>query len=180
MSIVSLLSPRRRKLAEAVGRMGFVHPFLTVAAALKADVKPQTALACLSCETGDGSNVFGCDWGPQNGQPPFCGDTVTVSRYRAMRRSGRQNGVGPTQLTSKELQDEADRRGGCARPYPNMVVGFRHLGKLIRAHGVEKGAARYNGGDSEIGERNGRAYGEKFARFRDQHERNLRRKGFKV
>lgn len=33
-------------------------------------------------------------------------------------------GVGPTQLTFKGFQDQADRLGGCWKPIINMIVGF--------------------------------------------------------
>jgi hypothetical protein len=54
-------------------------------------------------------------------------------------------GVGLMQLTWYQLQDEADRQGGCWRIRPNLRVGFRHLRSLIDAHGLQDGIARYNG-----------------------------------
>jgi hypothetical protein len=80
-------------------------------------------------------------------------------RYRLYRRRGLgMQGVGHTQLTWYAFQDQADAIGGCWRPYPNLVVGFRHLRDLVHAHGKEKGAALYNGtGDAA------RAYGNDWA-----------------
>jgi hypothetical protein len=67
-------------------------------------------------------------------------------RYKAYRRLGwGMQGCGHTQPTWYSLQDEADRIGGCWKPYPNLCVGFRHLHQLIAAHGREHGAAAYNG-----------------------------------
>jgi len=63
-----------------------------------------------------------------------------------------------------------------------MLVGFGLIGRLIREHGVEAGANRYNGGDSSEGERNGAAagYGREFLQHRAHAERELRRNGFQV
>jgi hypothetical protein len=179
MSVTASLTTRDRQLAVWMGEQGIQHPFLTVAALRKADVKPQTALALLSKETGNGRNVFGCDWGATDG-PPYCNQNVTEARYRKLRALGKPNGVGPTQLTSFFLCDRADKRGGCWRPYPNMRTGFEHLGALIREHGIEHGAARYNGGDSDQGERNGAAYGREYAEWRERWSRKLRAAGFRV
>jgi hypothetical protein len=55
------------------------------------------------------------------------------------------NGVGPTQLTSSGLQDQADAEGGCWRLIPNMKVGFRFLHQLQTQHGVRNGFKSYNG-----------------------------------
>lgn len=187
MAVTDRLSARDRQLAAFLGSdhrdlPTIQHPLLTVAALRHraADVKPQTACALLTQESGGGRNVFGCDWGRQGGRPPWCGEAVTEARYRALRRLGKPNGVGPCQLTSFGFCDVADRRGGCWRPYPNMVTGFEVVGGLIRAHGVERGAARYNGGDSPEGERNGAAYGREFAEWRESWERALLRAGFRV
>jgi hypothetical protein len=84
--------------------------------------------------------------------------TVKYRYYKTRRRLGYgMQGVGPTQLTWFAFQDEADRIGGCHRPYSNLCVGFRHLHQLIVAHGREKGAAAFNGtGDAAA------AYGRDF------------------
>jgi hypothetical protein len=179
MSVTSSLTSRDRELATWIGEQGFQTPFLIVAALRKADVKPQTALACLSKETGNARNVFGCDWGDTD-TAPYCNQNVTEARYRKLRALGKPNGVGPTQLTSFFLCDKADKRGGAWRPFINMWTGFEHLGGLIRAHGIEHGAARYNGGDSLQGERNGAEYGREYAEWRERWTRKLRAAGFRV
>ncbi len=183
MSVTDSLTTRDRQLAAWISSQGIQHPFLTVAAFRddSVDAKPQTALALLSKETGNGRNVFGCDWGKHDG-PPYCGQNVTEARYRKLRALGKANGVGPVQLTSFFLCDRADHAGGCWLPYPNMLVGFGHLAQLIRAHGFEAGANRYNGGDSSQGEAAGAAagYGREFVAFRQEWERKLVAAGFKV
>src|SRR4051812_18737490 len=46
----------------------------------------------------EGRNIFGCDWGPQRGNPPFCEDKVTHDRVVALLHQSKNNGVGLTQL----------------------------------------------------------------------------------
>jgi hypothetical protein len=184
MSVTASLTTRDRQLATWIGEhTPFENPFLLVAALRKAEIKPQTALALESKE--GGRNIFGCDWpSPQgrDGRAPFCHQRVTEARYRALRKLGKPNGVGPVQLTSFGLCDRADRRGGCWKPYYSRWTGYEHLRDLIRAHGYENGANRYNGGDSDEGQRNGAAahYGPEFVAFREQWERKLRAAGFHV
>lgn len=102
------------------------------------------ALATVEAETGF-TNVFGHD--PVRN--PVKGGRVTRARYlyyRVCRRRGMgMQGVGYTQLTWYTYQDQADKLGGCWRPYPNMVVGFRLMRELIAQHGRTHGAARFNG-----------------------------------
>lgn len=102
------------------------------------------ALALVEKESGF-RNVFGHD-AVRN---PIKGGRVTLVRYRAYKAYRRRGwgcqGVGPCQLTYYSFQDEADQIGGCHKPYPNMVVGFRLLKTLINQHGKQKGAACYNG-----------------------------------
>lgn len=71
---------------------------------------------------------------------------ANYAEYKRQRKLGRgMQGCGHTQLTWFAYQDQADAVGGCWRPYPNLVVGFRLLAGLVHAHGLEHGAARYNG-----------------------------------
>jgi hypothetical protein len=101
-------------------------------------------LALLEKESGF-KNVFGHDAVAN----PIKGGTVTRARYaeykRRRKRGEGMQGVGYTQLTWYVFQDHADALGGCWKPYPNIVVGFRLLRDLIHSHGVQHGAARYNG-----------------------------------
>jgi hypothetical protein len=90
-------------------------------------------------------NVFGHD--PVRN--PVKGGRVTQARYaeykRHRKRGEGMQGVGYTQLTWFAYQDQADALGGCWRPYPNIVVGFRLIRNLTHVHGIQKGAARFNG-----------------------------------
>jgi hypothetical protein len=128
------------------------------------------ALALLEKETGF-RNVFGHD--PTRAIPDaWKGTRVTTAKYRyykARRRLGYgMQGVGPCQLTWYAFQDEADRIGGCHRPYPNLCVGFRRLRELVTAHGRQAGAAAYNGvGDAA------EAYGLDFVRRQAEWHRRL-------
>jgi hypothetical protein len=54
-------------------------------------------------------------------------------------------GVGPCQLTWWELQDKADRYGGCWIAQHNIRVGFETLAGHIAAKGEHHGLAAYNG-----------------------------------
>lgn len=105
------------------------------------------ALATVEKESGF-RNVFGHD--PTSSIPrSWMGKRVTRAKYlvyKANRRRGKgMQGVGPTQLTWYEFQDQADKIGGCHKPYPNMVVGFRLMKNLIAQHGKQGGAQRFNG-----------------------------------
>jgi hypothetical protein len=90
-------------------------------------------------------NVFGHD--PVAN--PIKGGRVSRARYylyRFWRRRGRgMQGVGYTQLTWYAFQDAADKIGGCWRPYPNIVTGLGILKGHIHQHGLEAGAAAFNG-----------------------------------
>lgn len=104
--------------------------------------------AALVQEESNYRNVFGKNrYGERTN--PVLGGPVTEARYRSMRRAlargyGRQ-GVGPTQLTSVELQDEADALGGAWVPRYNIRVGFRYLSSLIDRYGETQGLLVYNG-----------------------------------
>lgn len=66
--------------------------------------------------------------------------------YKVRRNLGMSpNGVGPTQLTDPGLQKEAEKAGGCWKPYYNMIVGFHLLRELQQQHGREEGFRAYNG-----------------------------------
>ena len=126
---------------------GILLPEMTIAEARRSGLKLALACALLEKESSGGRNVFGHD---PNTIFAGAGD-VTKTKYLDYRRrrvaSGNRTmqGVGPCQLTWWELQDEADREGGCWKPEVNMRVGFRRLAALIDAHGAADGARRYNG-----------------------------------
>jgi hypothetical protein len=113
--------------------------------AKKAGLPLSYALAMLENETGiPQRNVFGCDWGSAQG-PPYCHQKVTRARVKALRASGKANGVGWTQLTFPPFVAEADKLGGAHKPRYQMRVGFRILRDNIRRLGPWAGAKAYNG-----------------------------------
>ena len=91
---------------------------------------------------------------PDDQLPYVKGDPVTEAAYRAylaMRGAdgkgpGGMQGVGGLQLTWWELQDEADREGGCWLPRPNTRVGCRHMVRQLRRGDLRDSLARYNTG----------------------------------
>lgn len=111
--------------------------------ARRAGLTYDLAFAMVEQESGNGCNVFGHD-------PTIFVGAGRVSKaryqaYKAARGRTHMQGVGPLQLTWWELQDEADRIGGCWIPRNNLHVGFRHLKELIDTHGERDGIRRYNG-----------------------------------
>lgn len=104
--------------------------------------------------------------------PALKGGHVTRSNYAQYKRDRKagmgMQGVGHTQLTWYAFQDQADALGGCWKPYPNLVVGFANLRRLINAHGKEKGAAAYNGAGEAAA-----AYGRDFVRKQAEWHRKL-------
>jgi hypothetical protein len=126
------------------------------------------ALALVEKESG-GRNIFGHD--PVR-NPAQKGGRVTAKNYAAYKRARKagmgMQGVGHTQLTWYEFQDQADRLGGAWKPYPNMVVGFRHLKTLVNAHGKEHGAAAYNGTGPAAD-----AYGKDFVKKQEAWHRRI-------
>jgi hypothetical protein len=117
-------------------------------------------LAMIENETG-GANIFGHEglacpaewWGKEVTQSRYT--TYKLNRERLFREGvidGVDNGVGPTQLTGRSIELEAQALGGCWIPRFNCDVGFHLLHELITAHGVGPGFRWYNGGgqiDSE-------------------------------
>jgi len=123
---------------------GIIHPVWTVQAAKQEGLELASACAMLMMESSGGHNEFGHDW-------PFeyAGQEVTEARYKALRaaiNAGHpSDGVGPCQLTSVGLLDEADKIGGAWVILHNMQVGFHFLHGLQQEHGLEGGFAAYNG-----------------------------------
>ena len=142
------------KLIQRLSAGGIKEPETAIAEARNAGLDLAYACALLEKESGGGTNVFGHDR-DRNGRYIFPARDgavpVTEELYRQYKRrrgargEGGMQGVGPTQLTWWEFQDEADREGGCWKPAVNMRVGFRRLASLMRQHGEADGARRYNG-----------------------------------
>jgi hypothetical protein len=92
-------------------------------------------------------NVFGCDWGSQGGDPPYCGEGCTEARVRAWWPIHREkmNGTSWAQLTWFEKVERAQALGGCWKPENSMKVGAHDLALLIAARGWHDGIKGYNG-----------------------------------
>lgn len=141
------------RLATLLTRNGFQNAQAILAARTAAKLGLPLACAMLSKETGGGQNEWGHD--PTNFIGGFdhisgknWGSTVTEAAYKAykaQRSSHGNQGVGPCQLTSPGLQDQADAAGGCWVPQHNMAVGFHFLHDLIVLHGLQAGCVAYNG-----------------------------------
>jgi len=136
-------------------RGGVLRPETVLECAKKAGVKLSLGIGLLEQEASrDGKialNVWGNDRAPNGGTDDWGWDEVTESKYRRYKErrgptgAGGRQGVGPTQLTWRTLQDAADRLGGCWKPENSILVGFTHLKSLIDEHGYEVGVERYNG-----------------------------------
>jgi len=110
------------------------------------------ALVCAIVENETGfRNVFGHD-AVRNSikSPPKGLLEVTEARYGLYLRERKAGhgcqGVGPMQLTSSGLQDEADAAGGCWKPSANIKVGCKFLaGNIKRMSSTRHGIRAYNG-----------------------------------
>jgi hypothetical protein len=145
-----LLRPKDALLVPKLRRVGIKMPFRMLAAAHKTAIPPSLAASVLMQETSGGANVFGHD------PTIFAGaGKVTKAKYSAYKKQrgpkghGGMQGVGPLQLTFYAFQDEADERGGCWKPYVNMLVGFEHLADDIRRNGLHAGVKAYNSSGPE-------------------------------
>lgn len=108
---------------------GIVRPYPAMRAANETGLPFAVMCAILEKESYGGKNVFGHDGGTKGWASGW--GRVTKKKYLDYRRGRRlgkgMQGVGPMQLTWWEFQDEADRRGGCWKPYVNMLVGAEIL-----------------------------------------------------
>ena len=136
----------RLPLALRLRRAGIVHPLWTIRYAHMHGVPLDIGCAVLMQESGGGANEFGHD-------PTIFVGAGLVTRakylaYRALRDRTREcQGVGPMQLTSSGLQDQADTLGGCWQPRWNIAVGMHYLGEKLNEHphDLRAGVAAYNG-----------------------------------
>jgi hypothetical protein len=152
------MNPQQRDniLVKTMMTGGLVNAATALRASRQVGLELSAACASLAKESA-GRNVFGGDpWNrtayPRGMALPVRWREQAVTRwrytvYKIRRALGMQpNGVGPCQLTSANLQREAESAGGCWKVLPNMQVGFRLLKGLIDAHGgVQGGFAAYNG-----------------------------------
>jgi hypothetical protein len=144
---------RERRIAEVIRRHGGRYAEHIIPASARHGVPVSLICAVIEQES-NFTNVFGHDAvsNPIK-SPPGSNRPVTEKLYKEYRRfrdmgQGAQ-GVGPMQLTSKFLQDAADKQGGCWRVGPNIRVGVAFLASCIKAAGsVRGGLVRYNGGST--------------------------------
>ena len=136
-------------LEKRLAAHGIKHPVFTIQAAKQVGIPLAYACADLMMETSGGLNEFGHDPGAWTGMYADRG-FVTKPLYEEYRklvsegRSGLQ-GVGPCQLTSNTLQEEADKLGGCYVIVHNAHIGFLFLHQLQKEFGVQAGFEHYNG-----------------------------------
>jgi hypothetical protein len=142
----ALPRPRDVVLARRARRQGARYVLTILGEARRARIEPALALALVQRES-DFRNVFGSDpvEPPQLRREPVT--RASYKRYRELRDTHGNQGVGLTQLTWPSFQDDADRLGGCWRPRPQLWIGFSALGREIRKRGLHAGVAAYNGSD---------------------------------
>ncbi len=141
--------PRRSALAAAIDQRGGRYGELIVREAKRHRLPVVLVCAVVEQESGF-RNVFGHDRvaNPIK-SPPMGVLEVTKERYeeylRHRRRGEGAQGVGPMQLTSPHLQDQADKLGGCWKPAANLRVGCEYLADRIKRFGQARGVQAYNG-----------------------------------
>lgn len=170
------VTAHRIKIAED---FGLVNVDAAARACRKAGLAFFDACALIEKESPDpskkikgGANIYGHDVGGVNTLSGNRSLEVTDVNFMAflvkVMNGARSNGVGPLQITYAGELRNAHRDGGYFRqmselglrpwvPEENMLFGFRTFVTLINAHGLEEGAARYNGGGSPNAD--ARAYG---------------------
>lgn len=130
---------RDLRLARVAKRHGAKWSLRTVREARRAGVPISWGLAMVEQES-HWENIFGCDHGPGKA---FCHQKVTKAKVQELLRSSLANGVGPTQLTTKDYVRRADRYGGAHIPRHNIRAGMEVLRE--KTGGDMKQAWKYNG-----------------------------------
>lgn len=140
--------------ASKLKQAGILIPQVAIEEAALTGLELAVLCAVLERETGGGANVVGHDrdsagnliFPARPGRVP-----VTKALYLAYKKkrrkdgSGGMQGFGPMQLTWWELQDRADRMGGCWVPRINVRAGAEALKGEISARGLREGLKAYNG-----------------------------------
>jgi hypothetical protein len=112
----------------------------TLREARRNDIPYSWLLAMIEQES-EWRNIFGCDHGPGKA---FCHQKVTNDRVRSLLSSSLSNGVGYTQLTTKDYVRRAHRRpGGAASVRNQIIVGAQVLRE--KTGGDMDQAWKYNG-----------------------------------
>lgn len=133
---------------------GIKNPYRAFRVSKETGLPYAVLCAILEKESAGGANVFGHDGGATGWASGW--GRVTKRKYLRYKR-GRQagkgmQGVGPMQLTWWEFQDRADERGGCWKPYVNMVVGSEILHNYWNRYGNWKQVGERWNGAAEYGE----------------------------
>lgn len=140
-----MLSPKDLRIIRKMRKHGIVNPVIAFQEARRAHCPIPVLCAVLMQETGGGRNIFGHD------PTIFVGaGTVTKKKYlayKARRKKGGFQGVGPMQLTYGGYQDEADSLGGCWKVRFNIRVGAGHLARKIKGSGIWYALRDYNGSE---------------------------------
>jgi hypothetical protein len=150
-------TPRDILLAQKAKARGMQNSLRIILEARRSKVPISLAFAFIEQESGPmGLNVFGRDDSIFRGA-----GIVTEQMYKKYKRerdrTGKEQGVGPAQLTAKDLQDRADELGGCWIPKHTIRAGMERIGWLLgRFSDQERAIASYNAGVS--GWRNGLRY----------------------
>lgn len=155
-----------------------LEPQMVIEEARREGLPLHIACVMLFLESGGGRNVYGNDAVP-NTYVDAEGKTIEVypkrgpvtpenyAAYKAFRgngRIGRQQGVGPAQLTYFAFQDQADAEGGCWITRYNCRVGFRSMAaNLRRGTSVRDTFSIYNTGQPAANSSKGAAYAGKAA-----------------
>lgn len=137
---------------------GIVRPADVVELAAAAHLDLACAAVLLVKESGGGKCIWGHDEvDPMGAYVP--GAPVTRQNYAAYlrirdtpRKGAHAQGCGPTQLTSWDIQDLADRIGGCWDWRANARTGFGVLARHIARYGERGGFVAYNGGPGALNE----------------------------
>lgn len=130
---------------------GIRNPYRVLQVSKETGLPFAVLCAVLEKESYGGKNIFGHDGGSAGWASGWGHVTKDkYLKYKEGRQAGKgMQGVGPMQLTWWEFQDEADERGGCWKPYINMLVGAELLVSYWDKYGDwRRVGARYNGADS--------------------------------
>lgn len=137
-----LLTQRRMALLEAHG----VENSHAIVTSLEKPERPVLSYALGMIENeSHGRNVFGSE----GAYAAVYEQVVTEDRamiYWKRSLTEGQNGIGPTQITDRDLQEEARKLGGLHSALATCDVGFHFLHGLILEHGLKGAYGNYNGG----------------------------------
>src|SRR4051812_28039462 len=130
---------RDLKLARLAKKHGAKSALRTLREARRNHIPFSWLLAMIEQES-EWENIFGCDHGKG---VAYCHQPVTNAKVRDLMRWKLYNGVGYTQLTSREYVERAMRRRGGAASVRNQIIVGAEVFKE-KTGGDMKQAWRYN------------------------------------